>query len=126
MKKDFDIYPIVILYFILSIIYQVFFINPICNSIPGSSFWGCYYYIVERLPILLFGYYVLYTTSKTLNMVSAYSIIFYNIGKIVYFSILFFKPESYIDWLGSKHTGLITSLILWTLALLISIFKYLK
>lgn len=126
MKKDFEISYAVVLYFIMSMIFQVFFVNPKCESVPGSNLWSCFYYVTEHGLVAYLAWYVLKHTSRTINMISAFSLLAYQIGIIIYFGFLFFKPDNYLTWSSSKEVGIIMSLVLWVLGLFISVVKYSK
>lgn len=126
MKRDFEIFYFVVLYFMASIVFQIFFVNPKCDSVPGSDFWGCYFYTVESIAFAYLALYVLKHTSRTINMISALSFLIYKVGIVLYFGFLFFKPDNYLTWSSSKEVGIIMSLGLWILGLFIAVFKYSK
>lgn len=124
--KQGKITTIIIIYYLLSIIYEIFY-----PAFPGSVkpwyyvFWYCFYYFLSYglTFSLAYGFYkkVNYRTDS----MALFTILFYSGGKFIYYIFLINQDfPTYIKCLNSKPVSIAISFILWSLSIIIWTKKY--
>lgn len=132
MKRLLSISNIVVLYFIESIIYQLFFkdyrIDPNMkpDEMQSAAYWGCFYYIKEHLLVLLVSISIFKYLRNSNDIFAVYCLNTYTIGLLIYFSVLYLNPFNYPQFCASKPFAIGISVFLWAFGICIAIVKRIK
>jgi hypothetical protein len=123
--KPLTITLFVCLYFFASIAYMLLCPDAPKESKPSSYVWlRCFYFILQYSCIFFLSLALYKEVTHSVDLLSLLFMMIYSVGKLIYFVFLINKDlPTYIDFLNSKVTSLIYSILLLCLTVSIKLIK---
>jgi hypothetical protein len=117
---------VIILYYILSVVYEIFYPSfPTFEKPWYFVFWYCFYYLLSYGILFAVSYSLYKKTQYISDALALFTLLIYSVGKFVYFMFLINQDfPTYVSFLNSKTVSVILSFFLWSFAILIWVKRY--